>query len=53
MKDTPPALRRVNLKVSPALARVVERAMDKDPRNRPPDFRAFELDLRKIIAPAL
>lgn len=53
MKTTPPALRRVNLKVSAGLARVVERAMDKDPTVRPPDFRAFQVDLRKIIAPAI
>jgi serine/threonine-protein kinase len=53
VKETPPPLRRVNLKVSPALARVVERAMDKDPENRPPDFRSFEADLKKIIAPVL
>jgi serine/threonine-protein kinase len=53
MKTTPPALRRVNLKVSPALARIVERSMDKEPGNRPPDFRSFRNDLRKIIAPGL
>ena len=53
LKNTPPQLRRVNLKVSPALARVVERAMDKSPGNRAPDFRVFGSDIRKIIAPAL
>ena len=53
LKTTPPSLRRVNLKVSPALARVVERAMDKDAKARPANFREFQLDLKKIIAPAL
>jgi serine/threonine protein kinase len=53
LKEQPPSLRRVNLKVSPALARVVERALDKDPANRPADFKAFRSELKKIIAPAL
>jgi len=52
LKETPPSLRRVNLKVSPALARVVERAMDKNPAGRPADFKTFQLDLKKIISPA-
>jgi len=53
MKDRPPSLRRVNLKVSPALARIVERAMSKDPAARHPNFKEFRIDLRKIISPAL
>jgi serine/threonine-protein kinase len=53
MKDRPPSLRRVNLKVSPALARIVERAMSKDPAARHADFRELGLDLKKIISPAL
>jgi serine/threonine protein kinase len=53
LKDSPPSLRRVNLKVSPALARVVERTLDKDPANRPADFKTLKADLKKIIAPAL
>jgi serine/threonine protein kinase len=53
MKDRPPSLRRVNLKVSPALARIVERAMSKDPAARHKDFKEFRVDLKKIISPAL
>ncbi|MEN8149183.1 MAG: FHA domain-containing serine/threonine-protein kinase [Planctomycetota bacterium] len=53
MKDRPPSLRRVNLKVSPALARIVERAMGKDPAARHANFRELRADLQKIISPAL
>jgi hypothetical protein len=53
MKDRPPSLRRVNLKVSPALARIVERAMSKDPAARHADFKEVRVDLKKIISPAL
>ena len=53
MKDNPPSLRRVNLKVSPALARIVERAMSKDPTARHADFKEFRVDLQKIISPAI
>ncbi len=52
LKEDPPALRRVNLKVSPALARIVERAMSRDPKARPPDFKVLRADLRKIVSPA-
>jgi serine/threonine-protein kinase len=53
LQKSPPALSRVNLKVSPALARVVERAMSRNPSERPADFRAFQADLRKIAIPGL
>ena len=53
LRGVPPPLARVNLKVSPALARVVERAMAKDPEGRPADFRTFQIDLKKIVSPAL
>jgi hypothetical protein len=53
VKGTPPPLRKVNIKVSAALVRVVERAMDKDPAARPASFSAFKEDLRKIISPGL
>jgi len=53
MKDLPASLRRVNLKVSPALARIVERAMSKDPAARHASFRELRADLQKIISPAL
>jgi serine/threonine protein kinase len=53
MKNEPPSLRRVNLKVSPALARIVERAMSKDPTARHADFKEFRVDLQKIISPAI
>ncbi|MCU0726956.1 MAG: FHA domain-containing serine/threonine-protein kinase [Planctomycetes bacterium] len=53
LQKSPPALSRVNLKVSPALARVVERAMSKNPADRPADFRAFQADLRKIAVPGM
>jgi len=53
IKDRPPSLRRVNLKVSPALARIVERAMSKDAAVRHADFREMRIDLMKIISPAL
>jgi serine/threonine protein kinase len=53
LRGVPPSLSRVNLKVSPALARVVERSMHKDPANRPTSFAAFQTDLKKLVSPAL
>ena len=53
LKGVPPSLSRVNLKVSPALARVVERTMSKDPKDRPASFAALKVDLKKLVAPTL
>jgi serine/threonine protein kinase len=50
-KDSPPALRRVNLKVSPALAQVVESSIDRRPAMRPQSIGAFLAALRKAAAP--
>ncbi len=44
-REKPPALRRINLKVSPALAGAVEAAMHRLPAERP----ATLLDLRKLL----
>ena len=50
-KDSPPALRRINLKVSPALAQVVESAIDRRPAARPPSIAEFLAALKKAAAP--
>jgi pSer/pThr/pTyr-binding forkhead associated (FHA) protein len=41
LQGRPPALRRINLKVSPALAGAVETALSRDPASRPESLRAF------------
>lgn len=46
LSESPPALRRINLKVSPALARAVEEAIDRDPSRRPRDLAALISRLR-------
>ena len=51
-KDSPPALRRINLKVSPALAQVVESAIDRRPTARPQSISDFLVALKKAAAPA-
>jgi len=53
LKGVPPSLSRVNLKVSPALARIVERSMSKDPKQRPVSFAALKADLKKLVSPVL
>ncbi len=53
LNKAPPNLSRVNLKVSPALARIVERAMSRDPAQRPADFRTLYADLRKLATPGV
>ena len=53
LKGVPPSLSRVNLKVSPALARVVERSMSKDPNARPASFATLKVDLKKLVSPTL
>ena len=53
LKGMSPSLSRVNLKVSPALARVVERAMSKEPQDRPASFSALQVDLKKLVSPTL
>ena len=50
-KDSPPALRRINLKVSPALAQVVESAIDRRPAARPQSIPDFLAGLRKAATP--
>ena len=50
-RESPPALRRVNLKVSPALAKVVEDALDRDPANRPPTLEELLDRLRQAAGP--
>jgi serine/threonine-protein kinase len=49
--DSPPALRRINLKVSPALAQAVESALDRRPDARPQTIAAFVQALRASSAP--
>jgi hypothetical protein len=49
--DSPPALRRINLKVSPALAQAVESALDRRPEARPQTIPAFVQALRAASAP--
>jgi pSer/pThr/pTyr-binding forkhead associated (FHA) protein len=46
--ESPPALRRINLKVSPALATVVEQAIDRDPARRPALLEDFLARLKSI-----
>jgi hypothetical protein len=50
-KNAPPALRRINMKVSPALAQVVESALDSRPESRPASIDAFLAALKKATAP--
>jgi serine/threonine protein kinase len=50
-KDSPPALRRINLKVSPALAQVVETALDRRPAARPQSIPDFLAALRRAATP--
>ncbi len=52
-KDAPPALRRINLKVSPALAQVVESAIDRRPEKRPASIADFLAALKKAVAPPI
>lgn len=49
--DSPPALRRINLKVSPALAQVVESAIDRRPEGRPQSIRDLITALKKAASP--
>jgi serine/threonine-protein kinase len=50
-KDTPPALRRINLKVSPALAQIVEAAIDRRPAARPQNIPVFLGALKAASTP--
>ena len=50
-KDSPPGLRRINLKVSPALATVVESSLDHDPKRRPQTLRELQIALDKASSP--
>jgi len=45
--ESPPALRRINLKVSPALARTVEKAIDRDPAGRHASLAEFLARIRE------
>jgi serine/threonine protein kinase len=50
-KDSPPALRRINLKVSPPLAQAVESAIDRRPEGRPQSIPDLLAALKKASAP--
>lgn len=50
-QDTPPALRRINLKVSPALASVVEGAIDHRAGERPQSLPEFLAALKRAAVP--
>jgi serine/threonine-protein kinase len=50
-KDSPPALRRINLKVSPALAQIVEAALDRRPAARPKSLPEFLAALKTAATP--
>ncbi len=49
--DTPPPLKRTNIKVSPILTRVVEQALAKEPARRHEDVRALARELQRSVAP--
>jgi hypothetical protein len=49
--DSPPALRRINMKVSPALAQLVESSIDRRPEARPATIEGFLAALKKAVAP--
>jgi hypothetical protein len=51
--DTPPPLRRANIKVTAMLARVVEQALAKEPSARQPDLRTLDRELRRTTTPTL
>jgi len=51
--DTPTPLRRVNIKVTAMLARVVEQALSKDPAARQESLRELARDLHRTTAPTL
>ena len=50
-RESPPALRRINLKVSPALAKLVEGALERDPGLRPQTLEEFLERLKQAAAP--
>jgi hypothetical protein len=51
--DPPPPLRRVNIKVTALLAKVVEQALSKDPASRQDGLRLLLRDLQRVTAPTL
>jgi hypothetical protein len=51
--DTPTPLRRVNIKVTPILARVVEQALAKEPGKRQDGIRGLDRELQRAISPTL
>lgn len=51
--DTPTPLRRVNIKVTPMLARVVEQALAKEPGARQESLQDLARDLHRTTAPTL
>jgi serine/threonine protein kinase len=51
--DTPTPIRRVNIKVSPILARVVEGALSKEPGKRPDGVRALDRELQRALSPTI
>jgi serine/threonine protein kinase len=50
-QDSPPALRRINLKVSPALAQIVEAGIDRLPQARPQSISDFLVGLEQATVP--
>jgi serine/threonine protein kinase len=51
--DTPAPIRRVNIKVAPILARVVEQALSKDPAKRQEGMRELDRELQRSLAPTI
>jgi serine/threonine protein kinase len=51
--DTPPPLRRTNIKVPPILTKIVEQALSKEPADRQDGLREFQRELHRAIAPTL
>jgi hypothetical protein len=51
--DTPPPLKRANIKVSPILTRVVEQALAKDPARRPDGVRALAREIQRSFTPTI
>jgi len=49
LQGRPPALRRINMKVSPALAAAVEASLQRDPSARPESLAAFESQLSRAL----
>lgn len=51
--DTPPPLRRTNIKVPPILTKIVEQSLAKEPSARQEGLRELQRDLQRSSAPTL